>query len=480
MTAERSAGAVADRRWRTAVLAVIGLLVAIALIGVVGIVINRNVQGTVENAIAHDVELEDRGDDLRVAVLEVRHYHRDMLLNNPIPARVELWQQQYSVLVDEIAAMERVIDAHPAREELPDVRELRRQAEEYYGEFDAAVREEAGSLDEFRRVGTTLLEPLESIEAIAIAIDQAGERRAAAAFTAIDDATNTGTLILVAVIGGLGAMGAVLGFAVLRLVQEQRRLVSVEQSVVAELAAASRAKTDFIADASHELRTPLTVLRGNAEVGLALGGDCPHGEILEEIVEESTRMSRLVDDLLFLARSDASSVPLELRETDTADLLTGLVSRAEVLARERGARFHARLDATGMLEADAARIEQAILILVDNAAKYGPDDGTVELEARTGGDELVVEVRDRGPGIAPEQRRRIFERFYRVDRAGRGRASGGVGLGLSIAAAIVEGHSGRIEALGRDGGGTVMRVTLPARAIRGKAPARTPAEEPAT
>jgi signal transduction histidine kinase len=278
----------------------------------------------------------------------------------------------------------------------------------------------------------------------------------------------------VAVIIGLGAMGGVLAFAVLRLIQDQRRLVAIEQAAAAQMAEASRAKTDFIADASHELRTPLTVLRGNAEVGLAMRDDCVHGEILAEIVEESVRMSRLVDDLLFLARSDASRVPLDLRETDAADLLRGLVGRAEVLARERGARLQARVDGDGMLRADPPRIEQAVLVLVDNAAKYGPTKGTVELEARIRDDRLVVEIRDRGPGIPVEQQSRIFERFYRVDGSGRDRSSGGAGLGLSIAAAIVEGHGGRISASGRDGGGTVMSVSLPlrgARPVEAEAPA---------
>ena len=108
MTAERRAAA--DQRWRTAVLAIGGLLIAIAVIGVVGILINRNIHQTVEDAIAFDVELEDRGDDLRVAILEVRHYHRDLLLNNPDPTRVDLWQDRYRVLTDEIAAVERLIE----------------------------------------------------------------------------------------------------------------------------------------------------------------------------------------------------------------------------------------------------------------------------------------------------------------------------------------------------------------------------------
>jgi signal transduction histidine kinase len=450
----------ADRRWRTAVIAIAGLLVAIAVIGVAGIAINRNIHQTVEDAIAFDVELEDRGDDLRVAILEVRHYHRDLLLNNPDPTRVELWQARYAELTDEIDAMEALLARRPADVDLPDVSDLRARAEAYADEFATAVREDVTNQEEFRAIAEDLLVPLEGMEAIAIAVDQAGEERAAASFREIDEASATGTAVLAAVILGLGAMGAVLGYAVLRLVQDQRRLVAVEQAAAAQLAEVSRAKTDFIADASHELRTPLTVLRGNAEVGLAIQDDCAHHEVLTEIVAESARMSRLVDDLLFLARSDAQSVPLELQETDLDTLFQGLSARAEVLARERGSTLTASAAVRGTARLDARRIEQAVLVLVDNAAKYSPSGATVEMDARGVDGSLEIAVSDRGPGIPAEQRDHIFERFYRVDGESRGRVRG-AGLGLAIAAAIVEGHGGTIRAEDRPGGGAVMRIGLP-------------------
>jgi signal transduction histidine kinase len=454
----------AEQRWRLAVLAIAGLLVAIAVIGVVGILINTNIHQTVEDAIAFDVELEDRGDDLRVAVLDVRHYHRDLLLNNPDATRIELWRGRYDVMMLEIAAVEELLARRPDDAGLPDVDVLRRAAEAYYDDFATALQRDVTDREQFEDVATDLLVPIDGMERIAIAIDRAGEERAAAAFTAIDDASATGTWVLVGVIVGLAAMGGVLGYAVLRLVQDQRRLVAAEQAAAAQMAEISRAKTDFIADASHELRTPLTVLRGNAEVGLAIQDDCAHGEILSEIVAESARMSRLVDDLLFLARSDASSVPLDTRDLDAGPLLEALVNRAEVLARERGAGLSSDVSAEGRLRADPDRIEQAVLVLVDNAAKYGPEGGVIDITARSHDGRLVIEVADRGPGIAPEQVDRIFERFYRADGDGRRRSPGGVGLGLSIAAAIAEGHGGTISALPRDGGGTVMRISLPMRA----------------
>lgn len=449
-----------DRPWPTAVLAVVGLLVAIAVIGVVGILINLNIHQTVERAISFDVELEDRGDDLRVAVLDVRHYHRDLLLNNPSVPRIEEWQARYGVLLEEIAALDALLERSGDDPDLPEVGELRVMAEAYYADFAAAVRS-VESEQEFIDRATDLLVPIDEIEAVAEQVDSEGERRASAAFAAIDEASSTGTLILVGVILGLGAMGGALAFAVLRMVQEQRRLFTVEQAAVAQMAEASRAKSDFIADASHELRTPLTVLRGNAEVGLAMKADCAHAEILGEIVDESARMSRLVDDLLFLARSDAATVPLELQELEAGTFLAALAGRAEVLARERGATLESQVRCEGQMRADGGRIEQALLILVDNAAKYGPTGGLIELEAWTAGGSAHVEVRDRGPGIPPDERARIFERFVRLDGTGRGRASGGVGLGLSIAAAIVDGHGGEIRAMARDGGGTAMRVDLP-------------------
>jgi signal transduction histidine kinase len=448
-----------ERSWRTAVSAVAGLLVAIALIGVVGILINRNIHQTVERAIAFDIELEDRGDDLRVAVLEVRHYHRDLFLNNPSAPRVQAWQERYATLLDEIDALDALLAGAPTQPDLPRPGVLRGMAEAYHASFNEVLVE--GDEREFIAVAEGLLPSIAAMDAIALDVDDHGERLAASAFIEIDEASATGTLILTAVIIGLGAMGGVLAFAVLRLVKDQRRLVAVEQVATAQMAEASRAKTDFIADASHELRTPLTVLRGNAEIGLALQSDCAHADILAEIVDESARMSRLVDDLLFLARSDASEVPLEMRLISSSQLVDQLVRRAEVLARERGATFAADVHGDGPLTADPERIEQTVLILIDNAAKYGPPDGAVELMARADDGRLIVEVSDRGPGIPEPHLSHIFERFYRVAGGGRDRTSGGAGLGLSIAAAIVEGHGGRIEARRRPGGGTIMSLSLP-------------------
>jgi two-component system sensor histidine kinase BaeS len=140
--------------------------------------------------------------------------------------------------------------------------------------------------------------------------------------------------------------------------------------------------------------------------------------------------------------------------------LAEVSARAEILARERGATLSVDLHGDGSACLDAERMQQAVLALVDNAAKYGPAAGSVELHARASGERIDIEVADRGPGIPEDVRPYIFERFYRADRT-RGRRSGGAGLGLSIARAIVDAHGGRLEASARPGGGTSMRVTVP-------------------
>jgi signal transduction histidine kinase len=143
-----------------------------------------------------------------------------------------------------------------------------------------------------------------------------------------------------------------------------------------------------------------------------------------------------------------------------APFLADLAGRAEVLARERGAALAAQLNGEGWLRIDPARIAQAVLVLVDNAAKYSPSGERIELTSWTDNQELHAEVSDRGPGIPAADLLHVFERFYRVDKV-RGRNPGGAGLGLSIAKTIVEAHGGRVEAVSGVGEGTRMTIHLP-------------------
>ena len=216
-----------------------------------------------------------------------------------------------------------------------------------------------------------------------------------------------------------------------------------------------RARTEFMTNVSHELRTPLTVIRGNAEVGLELGHDCVHEEILEEIVRESGSMSRMVEDLLFLAHSDSDSLPLDKQMVPVAWLLNKLARRAEALVSRRDTSLRTKLSGEGRLGCDAQSIEQAVLVLVDNAADYGTPGGSITLSSSTRQGELLIEVADRGPGIPPEDLSQIFERFYRG-----GGQSGSFGLGLPICKDLIERMGGKISLRSEEGVGTIVEVEL--------------------
>ena len=246
------------------------------------------------------------------------------------------------------------------------------------------------------------------------------------------------------------------GGQVVRL-QTSSRDVSERKRVERVLADAARAKAEFLAEVSHELRTPLTVIRGNAEIGLAYDRDCEHEELLREIVRESSTMSRMVEDLLFLARSESAAPPFRMEPVETSVLVKGLARRARSLAAEHGAALDITLGQTGLVRVDPARVEQAVLALVDNAIKYGPEGQRITLRSNSSGGELRVEVGDQGPGIPETELPHVFERFYRLD----GAEEPGSGLGLSIAQTIAEAHGGRIGADSRPGEGTCMTLILP-------------------
>ena len=441
--------------WRGVLLAIVGLLAGMALIGAVGIAINRGITGQVDEALAYDVELEDNADDLRVSVLDVRHYHRDLLFNDPTPARVREWEERYRAMLAEIDELAELGVREPTA---PQPAEMRRVAEEYFAAFRPAVDLFESDPLLFEAASLEGLERIDRLNEDAARLDQLGEELAAAALRDIEDASGNASLVLLTVLAGLVAVGALLGLVVLRLVENTRRLAARERAAADALAEVSRAKTDFIADISHELRTPLTVLRGNAEVGLAVSDDPEHGEILREIVDEASRMTKLVEDLLFLARSDSASVPpLEVEEHELSEVLREIGARAETLARERGAELTTETHVAGRGRLDLARLSQAVLILVDNAAKYA-GGAPIRLVAGADRGDLAVSVIDRGPGIPPAELPRVFERFQRGGRRGQG-----AGLGLSIARTIVEGHGGRIEAQSVVGGGTTMTIRLPIR-----------------
>jgi two-component system, OmpR family, sensor histidine kinase VicK len=456
-----------ERPWWPITTSVIGLLVAIAIAGLVGLTINARVKGLTDRALQYDVELEDRGNELRLAVLELRHIHRNILFAGRLSRNsVADFEAAYIELLSQIDRLDQLGMPDPR---LPQPDRLRSLVRAYYADFRPAIELRDNDPEAFLAASDEGLVQLDTIGLLAAEIGRAGEERSQAALRVLERTTVSAQRVQLAVLAGLVLVGAGLSYTTVRMVREQ-------QETSEKLAHALKAKTDFIADASHELRTPLTVLRGNAEVALELDRTCVHTELLEEIVEESERMTKLVEELLFLARSDAGSLPLNAESIELQPFLVELSERATILARERGATLQLNIDAEGQFTFDAARISQVVMILVDNAAKYSPAGTPILLTSTSSDGNLVIEVTDRGPGIPRDDLPMVFERFYRVDKA-RARAQGGAGLGLAIARTIVEAHGGRIMAESELNRGTTMRFFLP---HKGPAELEKQAHAPAT
>jgi signal transduction histidine kinase len=227
---------------------------------------------------------------------------------------------------------------------------------------------------------------------------------------------------------------------------------------------AFRRQQEFVADASHELRTPLTVLRSATDLLSRHREDrlADHAELLEDVRAEIGRMELLAQDLLTLARSDRGELQLMTAPIGVLATAADVARRMAPLAASRGQvlEFHAD-SAELVVDADPDRLQQVFMILVDNAIKYTPEGGRIDVSARSDGPgTALVEVADTGRGIAAEHLPRLFDRFYRGDAA-RSRATGGTGLGLSIAKLLVEAHQGELSLSSMQGVGTVARVRLP-------------------
>jgi len=217
----------------------------------------------------------------------------------------------------------------------------------------------------------------------------------------------------------------------------------------------------FVADASHELRTPLTSIRGFAELyrqgAVAEGPELRR--VLRRVEDEAARMGLLVDELLLLARLDQQR-PLQREPVDLLDLARDAVHDASAVDPSRSVSLEVMGGEPPVVAGDDARLRQVFGNLVTNALTHTPAGTPVVVRVGTSGAEAVVEVVDRGPGLGAEQAARAFERFYRAD-ASRTRAHGGSGLGLSIVAALVAAHGGRVELDTAPGEGATFRVRLP-------------------
>jgi len=225
--------------------------------------------------------------------------------------------------------------------------------------------------------------------------------------------------------------------------------------------ALQRLRQDFVANVSHELRTPLTSLRGYAET-LLEGGleDAEHREQFVRVIRDgAVRLQALVEDLLALAELERPDVTLRRESFDLRAMADERVRASAPLAERAGLSLSLSPGERVPVEADRLRLEQALSNLLDNALKY-TERGAVEVAVGAEGDQAWIEVRDTGPGIPAEDLPRIFERFYRVDKA-RSREKGGTGLGLSIVKHAVQLHGGEVSVRSRVGQGSVFRLEMP-------------------
>ncbi len=241
---------------------------------------------------------------------------------------------------------------------------------------------------------------------------------------------------------------------------EVAQLADAFNSMAGSLAQMEEARRNQSADIAHELRTPLTVLQGTLEA--MLDEVYPtDAENLEAALTQTRTLSRLIEDLRVLALADAGKLRLEKEELNLDGFLKGIVEAYQPQAREQAIAM--TLEAPGGLPsvyADRDRLTQVMGNLLTNSLHYVPDGGHVRVEAEGRDAEVVVRVKDDGPGVPPDDLPHLFERFWRADPARR-RATGGSGLGLSIARHIVEAQGGRIWAAETDGGGLTIGFTLP-------------------
>ena len=230
--------------------------------------------------------------------------------------------------------------------------------------------------------------------------------------------------------------------------------------------AAQRALTEsqsrFVADASHELRTPLSNLRGTVEVALRRPRTVQeYRETLGVSLTEVERLSRIVADLLTLSRADAGQFRLTRSACDLSRLAAEAVAACAARAEEAGVTLHLDADAALPVLGDADRLREVADNLLDNALRHAPAGSQVVVTTCQEGASACLTVQDAGKGLAEEEHARIFDRFYRADPS-RARQSGGMGLGLAIAKAIAEAHSGRITVQSKQGAGAAFTLRVPA------------------
>jgi heavy metal sensor kinase len=255
---------------------------------------------------------------------------------------------------------------------------------------------------------------------------------------------------------------------------ELGQLARVFNDTLARLEQAFEQLRRFTSDASHELRTPLAMIRSVGEVGLQKDGTrAEYRDIIGSMLEEVNRLTSLIDNLLTISRADSGHIQLHRTVVPVLALAREVVGLLEILVEEKSQRLILEGDEHTRVEGDCIFLRQALVNIIHNAVKYSPVGETISVRVRNGDtSQVVVEIQDKGPGIPLEDQGRVFDRFYRVDKA-RWRESGGAGLGLSIAKWAVEAHGGSIELNSAPNLGSTFRIVLPSAGIQPKSTAQS-------
>jgi heavy metal sensor kinase len=239
------------------------------------------------------------------------------------------------------------------------------------------------------------------------------------------------------------------------------RLAAVFNRTLARLQNAFERLRRFTADASHELRTPLTAIQSVGEVALQgdLGAEA-YRDSIGSMLEETARLTHLVESLLLLTRADSGRLQVSRQERDVTRLVEKAVEDMRIMAEEKTQRLTTDLGPGLQARIDEDTLRRALVNILDNAIKYTPRGGIISVKLRPADVGLIIEVTDTGPGIPAEHRERIFDRFYRIEKD-RPREDGGAGLGLAIARWAVEANGGRLELESRENAGSTFRIVLP-------------------
>jgi heavy metal sensor kinase len=243
---------------------------------------------------------------------------------------------------------------------------------------------------------------------------------------------------------------------------ELGHLAIVFNAMLARLEQSFEQLRRFTSDASHELRTPLAAMRSVGEVGLQKAGSREdYRDIIGSMLEEANRLTHLVESLLTLSRADAGQIQLQASVIPVMALMRDSAALLEVLMDEKKQHLILEGDEDARIAGDPLLLRQAFLNVLHNAIKYSPPGGTISVSV--GVDKqgsVIASVRDSGPGISPEHREKVFDRFYRIDQA-RARDSGGAGLGLAIVKWVVQAHAGTIRLDSPADGGSIFCIKLP-------------------